>query len=105
MMSRGYEAEQSKLRQAVSDLTALIEAKEQKSTDTTQFLNIVRKYMTITELTPEIMHELIEKIVVHAPDKSSGHREQQIDIYYRFNVAVGTVVAKRTDYDKKKKVA
>ena len=50
-------------------------------------------YEHITELTPEIMHELIEKIVVHAPDKSSGHRTQEIEIHYRFNVAVTTAVA------------
>ncbi|MBR1751429.1 MAG: DUF4368 domain-containing protein [Ruminococcus sp.] len=32
------------------------------------------------------MHELIEKIVVHTPDKSSGHQTQEIEINYRFNV-------------------
>lgn len=31
-----------------------------------------------------ILHELVEKIIVYAPDKSSGHRTQQIDIYYNF---------------------
>ncbi|MDE5993178.1 MAG: DUF4368 domain-containing protein [Oscillospiraceae bacterium] len=42
--------------------------------DTSQFLVIVRNYTKITELTPEIMRKLIEKIVVHAPDESNGHR-------------------------------
>ena len=51
------------------------------------------------------MHELIEKIVVHAPDKSSGKREQQIDIYYRFNVAVSTTIARQREYAKKAKAA
>ena len=83
MMSKGYEDEQSELKVKISELLAAIEEKEQKSADTSQFLEIVRKYTEITELTPEIMHELIERIVVHAPDKSSGHRVQQIDIYYR----------------------
>jgi len=49
------------------------------------------------------MHELIEKIIVHAPDKSSGHRTQQIEIHYRFNVAVSVAVADRSRYGKKKK--
>ena len=26
----------------------------------------------------------MDKIVIHAPDKSNGHRTQQIDIYYNF---------------------
>ena len=105
MMSKGYEDEQSELKVKISELSAIIEKKEQKSADTSQFLEIVRKYTEITELTPEIMHELIERIIVYAPDKSSGHRVQQIDIYYRFNIAVSTAVADRRDYDKKRKAA
>lgn len=105
MMSKGYEDEQSKLKATVAELTAYIETAEQKSTDVTAFINVIRKYEHITELTPEIMHELIEKIVVHAPDKSSGHRTQQIDIYYRFDVAVSTAIADSMKYDKKRKAA
>ena len=63
---------------------------------------IFRKYSEIPKLTPEIMHEFIEKIVVYAPDKSSGHRTQQIDICFRFNVAVATAVADSMVYDKKR---
>lgn len=35
-------------------------------------------------MTPELVHEFVKKIVVHAPDKSSGHRVQRIDIHYNF---------------------
>ena len=56
-------------------------------------------------LPPEIMHELIEKIIIHAPDKSSGHRTQQIEIHYRFDVAVANAVADSMKYDKKRKAA
>ena len=105
IMSAGYEDEQKKLRATVAELTDFIETAEQKSADVTAFISVVQKYERITELTPEIMHELIEKIVVHAPNKSSGHRTQQIDIYYRFDVAVSTAVADSMKYDKKRKVA
>lgn len=105
VMSEGYEDEQKKLKASVTELTAYIETAEQKSADVTAFIRAVQKYERIKELTPEIMHELIEKIVVHAPDKSSGHRTQQIDIYYRFDVAVSTAVADSMKYDKKRKVA
>lgn len=105
IMSAGYEDEQKKLRATVAELTDFIETAEQKSADVTAFISVVQKYERITELTPEIMHELIEKIVVHAPDKSSGHRTQQIDIYYRFDVAVSTAVADSMKYNKKRKVA
>lgn len=105
MMSAGYEDEQKKLRATVSELTTYIETAEQKSADVTAFIKAVQKYEHITELTPEIMHELIEKIVVHAPDKSSGHRTQEIEIHYRFDVAVATAVADSMKYDKKRKAA
>lgn len=59
----------------------------------------------IKKLTPEIMHELIEKIVVHAPDKSSDRRKQKIEIHFRFHVATSIAVADSMDYDKKRKAA
>lgn len=105
MLSKTYENEQQELKKAVSDLTDFIESKERKIADVTQFLSIVRKYTHITELTPEIMHEFIEKIVIHASDKSSGHRKQQVDIYYRFSVGVSTVQIDSRDFDKKVKTA
>lgn len=105
IMSAGYEDEQKKLRATVAELTDFIETAEQKSADVTAFIQVVQKYEHITELTPEIMHELIEKIVVHAPDKSSGHRTQKIEIHYSFNVAVTNAVADSMKYDKKRKAA
>ena len=36
----------------------------------------------MTELTPELVHEFIERIVVSKPEKISGKRHQTIDIYY-----------------------
>lgn len=105
MMSKNYESEQKELRQIIPELSQFIEAREQKNADTAQFIGIVRKYSEIPKLTPEIMHEFIEKIVVHAPDKSSGHRTQQIDICFRFNVMTATITADSMVYDKKRKAA
>ena len=34
------------------------------------------------ELTPTVLNDMVKAVYVHAPDKSSGHREQQIDISY-----------------------
>jgi len=36
----------------------------------------------VTELTPEILREFIDRIIVHAPDKGSGKRLQEIEIIY-----------------------
>ncbi len=105
MMSKNYEAEQKELRQIIPELSQYIKASERKNADTAQFIGIVRKYSEIPKLTPEIIHEFIEKIVVHAPDKSSGRRKQKIEIHFRFHVAMSIAVADGMDYDKKRKAA
>ena len=105
VMSKNYEDEQRTLKQAVAEITAFIDTNEQKKSDIDMFLNIVRNRTQVTELTPEVVHEFIEKIVVYAPDKSSGHRRQRIDIIYRFKAATATAVADRQEYSKKRKAA
>ncbi len=48
------------------------------------------------------MHEIIDSIHVHAPDKSSGHREQMVDIRFRFDVIrVSAILDIRDDPMKK----
>ncbi len=104
-MSANYDGEQQQLKQTISELKAFIEATEQKTADVSNFIQLVRKYTYINVLTPEIMHELVEKIVVHAPDKSSGHREQKVEIHFRFNVARASATLDQRKYDKKRKAA
>ena len=101
MMSTLYEDEQKALKSSADELRMFIDDAEKRSGDVTAFINLVRKYEHIEELTPEIVHELIEKIVVHEADKSSGKRIQQIDIYFRFDVAVSSIETETGKYGKK----
>ena len=55
---------------------------EKKSVDVKRFLAVMKKYTDLTELPPEILHEFVDRIIVHAPDKSSGRRLQEIEIIY-----------------------
>ena len=48
------------------------------------FLDLARKYTNFSELTTPMINEFVEKIVVHAPDKSTGDRVQEVDIYLKF---------------------
>ena len=61
-----------------------IETFEQDKADFDSFAAIVRKYVGIRELTPTIINEFVKKIIVHAPDKSSGHRRQKIELVWNF---------------------
>ena len=61
----------------------LIDSGEQSEFDLHQFLVNVRRYTAPEELTAELLNDLIDRIVIHAPDMSSGHRKQKIEIYYK----------------------
>ena len=77
------ETEQKNVKAAILDLQDLIDSSEQEQHGLQQFLKNVRKYTDPQELTAKILNDLVDKIVVHAPDKSSGHRKQKIEIYYK----------------------
>lgn len=82
-LSFNYDKEQKELKVKIEQLSKNIENTEKKDTDITQFISNVKKYTEITELTPEILNELIEKILIHQAEKVNGKKVQEIDIYYR----------------------
>ena len=49
-----------------------------------QFLALARKYTDFSILTTPMIYEFVDKILVHAPDRSSGERTQEVDIYLKF---------------------
>ena len=82
-LSFNYDKEQQELKLKINQLSKQINNTEKKTNDLTQFISNVKKYTEITELTPEILNELIEKILVHQAEKVNGKKVQEIDIYYR----------------------
>ena len=83
-LSADYEAEQRELTEQVKTWREAVETLEQDQADFASFAAIVRKYVGIRELTPTIVNEFVKKIIVHAPDKSSGHRRQKIELVWNF---------------------
>ena len=83
-LSAEYEAEQKELTEQVKADREMVNAYEQDKADFDSFAAVIRKYVGITELTPTIVNEFVKKIIVHAPDKSSGHRRQKIQIIWNF---------------------
>ena len=83
-LSTTYETEQTELKQSIESLSVIVEAAEAQTVNVKSFLKIVKRYTEPTELTPQLLHEFVDKIVVHEADKSSGHRIQRIDVHYNF---------------------
>ena len=82
-LSFNYDKEQQELKIKIEQLSKDIENTEKKDTDITHFISNVKKYTEITKLSPEILNELIEKIIIHQKEKVNGKKVQKIDIYYR----------------------
>ena len=83
-LSAEYEAEQKELTEKVKADREMVSTYEQDKSDFDSFAAIIRKYVGITELNPTIVNEFVKKIIVHAPDKSSGHRRQKIQLVWNF---------------------
>ena len=76
------ENEQRQLKAAIPEMETSLDATTDKAADLQRFIERARQVTRLTELTPEIVHEFIDKIVVSKPDKVDGKRHQRVDIYY-----------------------
>lgn len=83
-LSQSYEDEQRTLKDRVTALRGEVEQEQQQAVNVGQFIALVKRYTEVEELTPAILNEFISRIVVYAPDRSSGKRTQRIDIQYNF---------------------
>lgn len=83
-LSSEYEAEQKELAEFVKSEQTAVDTYEQDKSDFDSFATVIRKYVGIRELTSAIVNDFVKIIIVHAPDKSSGHRRQRVEIVWNF---------------------
>ncbi len=80
LMASGYEEEKKKLSDRKTALDMEINTGFQQKQDITPFIVPVKKLMYINELTYEILHEFIDRILIYETDKSTNARK--IEIFY-----------------------
>lgn len=83
-LSKDFNAEQKHIKERLKALEDILDQVAEKQENTAKFLELVREYTDIQELTKPILNELIDKVVVFDAEKAKGDRVQRIDIYYRF---------------------
>ena len=83
-LSATYEKEESELKAQNTELQAQLTAYETDSFKADRFIEIAKRYTEFDALTTAMLNEFVEKIIVHEADKSSGQREQQVDIHLNF---------------------
>lgn len=83
-MSTDYEAETERLKLEIEVTEEWVEQQQEMNDGLDAFIALTEKYVDVTELTQTIVNEYIKKILVYAPDKSSGKRQQRIKIFFNF---------------------
>ena len=84
-MAPGYETEQASLQERVSRLREQLAHIQEVQDNVEQFVPLIQKYTDIQELTPHILNELVEKIVVHEKKvEEDGSKSQMVEIHYKF---------------------
>ena len=81
-LSLSYEEEQKTLKAAVPEMQAYLETETDKAESLQRFIQKVKQITELKALTPELIHEFVDKIVVYTPRYLDGKRVQLLDIYY-----------------------
>ena len=84
MLSEDYEKEQEELRQKIATLEEEIQNHEDQVENVDKFIQQAKKYLHLEKLTPTVLNDMVNAVYVHAPDKSSGHRVQDVEISYNY---------------------
>ncbi|MCM1524739.1 MAG: recombinase family protein [Ruminococcus sp.] len=82
-MSARYESEQRELKDKLVKCKQIITSAENTNRSAAEFIRLVSKYTEITEVTSDILSELIDKIIVHERCKDSSGTSQLVEIFYK----------------------
>ena len=83
-MLRDFEAELSDLTEIISQDQQELERISRETINAEKFLSLVRKYTDFSELTPAMINEFVEKILVHQAQGKGASRTQEIEIFFNF---------------------
>ena len=57
-----------------------IQNQEDQTENVDKFIRQAKKYLHLEKLTPTVLNDLVKAVYVHAPDNSSEHRGQDVEI-------------------------
>jgi hypothetical protein len=80
----GYEVEQTELANAIETMQSEIDNYDADSNSVEMFVQLAKKFTDFSELTPQMLHEYVEKIIVHEGVGGRGNRTQKVEIFLNF---------------------
>ena len=85
ILNNQYETEQRELSKEIDGLEKAIKRYEKETDRAKKFIRLIERYDNFDELTPTIISEFVEKILIHERDrKGSQTANQKIEIYFNF---------------------
>lgn len=79
-----YAKEQDELDQKIADLTVKVNHHKTKPIQPDRFIELIKRYKDVDNLSRDLVYDLVDKIVVHDGVGQKPYRKQQIDIYFNF---------------------
>ena len=83
-MMADYTKELSKVKEQITAGEQTMATYREDADRADQFLAVAKQFTDFTELTGEMLNAYVERIYVHARERSTGICTQQIDIHFRF---------------------
>jgi len=85
LLMQQYDEEQTECEEKINVLQKELAEVEKKPIQTDKFIQIIQQYKNPQELTDDMLHDLIDKVVVHEANGGRGKkRTQEVDIYFNF---------------------
>lgn len=83
-LSANYEREQTELENEIRKLSETISASRKNDENAVNFVDLIKGYSDIDELTQALLNTLIDRVEIHEPEEMDGEYVQLVDIYYKF---------------------
>ena len=87
-LAKSYEDEGNELKTKIQELKNALASSVQDEEKLSKFLQVVKNYTEIEDLTPEILNSFIEKIYIGETEKYDGRKMQEVEIIYKFVGAI-----------------
>ena len=80
-----YDTEQAILEERITELETAVQEENSGKPDISRFIALIKKHKDVSELTDVMIHELVDKVEVHAATGGrTRYRQQQIDVHLSF---------------------
>ena len=94
-LSADYEAEQRELKERAAAIQAELSKAQEATVNAEKFMNVVRRHTSFEELTPTLLREFVEKIVVHIIRKVTFPFRRIVPIRHNIEIPLQEMLNKR----------